>query len=146
MYILMAVFCALCVFFDMKNDRIPNPLTAVFFVAAVILRIIGKGTEDIPWLLMDTAAVFAATLILFGFKALRGGDGKMMCVVSAMCGMKAAFMILFLAMAIGSLAGLVKKSSIREKNNGTDIYSFQYSCFHFNRLISYVSFAPYIMI
>lgn len=115
MYILMAVFCALCVFFDMKNDRIPNPLTAVFFVAAVIFRIIGKGPEDVPWLLMDTASVFAATIILFGFKALRGGDGKMMCVISVMCGMKAAFMILFFAMAIGSLAGLVKKAVLSKK-------------------------------
>ena len=110
MFILLAVFCALCVYFDMKNDRIPNPLTAVFFVAAVIFRIIGKGTEDIPWLLMDTVSVFAATLILFGFKALRGGDGKMMCVISAMCGMKAALIILFLAMVIGCLTGLAKKA------------------------------------
>ena len=137
MYILMAVFCALCVFFDMKNDRIPNPLTAVFFVAAVILRTIGKGTEDIPWLLMDTAAVFAATLILFGFKALRGGDGKMMCVISAMCGMKAAFMILFFAMAIGSLAGLVKKAV-----SGKKITELTY--IHFSIPVS-ISIALYLM-
>ena len=138
MYILMAVFCALCVYFDMKNDRIPNPLTAVFFVAAVILRIIGKGTEDIPWLLMDTAAVFAATLILFGFKALRGGDGKMMCVISAMCGMKAAFIILFLAMVIGSLAGFVKKAV-----SGKKITDLTY--IHFSIPVA-VSTVLYIMI
>ena len=48
MYILMAVFCALCVFFDMKNDRIPNPLTAVFFCCCGDTQDHRKGNGRYP--------------------------------------------------------------------------------------------------
>ena len=94
---------------DLKTDRIPNALTAAGMAAAVIVGTARDGPSGLPHILMDVLLMFIITFLLFAFKALRGGDGKLMCVTAAFLGFKASLIILFTAMIIASAAGIIKK-------------------------------------
>ncbi len=100
---------ALAAVFDLKEERIPNVLNLAGILAGFILRLYRAGPGGLPAVVTDTAAMFMITFLLFLTHALRGGDGKLLCAISAIQGLIPGCRILFTALVLSIPAGLIKR-------------------------------------
>ena len=102
----LLVYVTLSILADVKSDKIPNALTAAAMTAGVIIRLVRAGPSCLPLIIVDIVIVFLATFILFAIKALRGGDCKMFCAISAMIGMKACGYVFLLSLIPATFIGI----------------------------------------
>ena len=115
MSVLAIITSAIAVITDLKSDKIPNILTIAALIIGIILRIMINGAGEVGKIVIDVAVVFAITFVLFLIKALRGGDGKLLCAISAMLGLPAAAMILFGALVLAAVVGCIKMIFTKRK-------------------------------
>jgi Flp pilus assembly protein protease CpaA len=111
---------ALATVFDLKDGRIPNALNLTGILAGFILRLYRAGPGGLPGVVTDTTAMFMITFLLFLTHALRGGDGKLLCAISAILGLIPGCRILLTALVISIPAGLIKKPEA--ENSPTTIH------------------------
>ncbi len=102
----LLVYVTLSVLADVKSDKIPNALTAAAMAAGVIIRLARAGPSCLPLVVADIVIAFLVTFILFAIKALRGGDCKMFCAISAMLGMKACGCVFLLSLIPAAFIGI----------------------------------------
>jgi prepilin peptidase CpaA len=102
----LLVYIALSILADVKCDKIPNALTAAAMAAGVIIRLVRAGPSCLPLIIADIVIAFLATFILFVIKALRGGDCKMLCAISAMIGMKDCGYVFLLSLIPATFIGI----------------------------------------
>lgn len=102
----LLVYIALSILADVKCDKIPNALTAAAMAAGVIIRLVRAGPSCLPLIIADIIIAFLVTFILFVIKALRGGDCKMFCAISAMIGMKACGYVFLLSLIPATFIGI----------------------------------------
>ncbi|MCR5210169.1 MAG: A24 family peptidase [Lachnospiraceae bacterium] len=100
---------------DVRTDKIPNVLTVIGIITGALFRIILSGPGEAGAIIVDVAAAFAVTFILFLIKALRGGDGKLLCALSAMLGFPATVMILVFSLLLAAVVGCVKMIFTKRK-------------------------------
>ena len=103
------ILTALATLFDLKEERIPNALNLAGILCGFILRLYRAGPGGLPGVLSDISAMFFITFLLFLTHALRGGDGKLLCAISAIQGLIPGCRILFTALVISIPAGLIKR-------------------------------------
>ncbi|MCR4585657.1 MAG: A24 family peptidase [Lachnospiraceae bacterium] len=106
MVLAVIILTASAAFFDLKNGRIPNRLNLAGIFSGFVLSLIRAGPGGLPDTVTAVAVMFVITFLLFLTHALRGGDGKLLCAVSAILGLTAASRILFTAMLLSIPAGL----------------------------------------
>ena len=92
---------------DLKTDRIPNELTFSGICIGLLLAFLRAGPCGLLSATGSVLAMFVITFLIFLTNALKGGDGKLLCAVSAILGLNDGLKILFLAMIISVPLGLV---------------------------------------
>ena len=99
-------FIALATAFDLKTDRIPNALNLTGLTAGLLMAYERAGPAGLLIAVKGVIVMFLASFALFILKAMRGGDGKMLCAVVAMVGSVKGIRILLYALMIASVMGL----------------------------------------
>lgn len=101
---LLVIACAAAVWFDVRENRIPNVLTLGTLILALALRAAGQAS------LIDGLAgagiAFAIALPFFLVGGLGGGDAKLLAAVGALVGLDRVFMALFLTAVVGGAMGI----------------------------------------
>ena len=110
MVLAVYILTALAAVFDIKDSRIPNALNLAGIITGLVLGFARAGPGGLLGTCSDTAAMFFITFLLFLTHALRGGDGKLLCAISAILGLTCGCRILFTAMVISVPAGLIRKT------------------------------------
>lgn len=108
--------CLGVVWFDLRERRIPNPLTVGGFVAALLLRMPG-GLESVGDGLLGAAIGFGVALPFFLVGGLGGGDAKLLATVGAFLGPEHVWTgLLVMAFAGGVLAlvAIVRKRAFQQ--------------------------------
>ncbi|MBR1470003.1 MAG: prepilin peptidase [Lachnospiraceae bacterium] len=90
---------------DLMTDRIPNALTVTGMAAGFLYAFARAGPPALLPVLGDVFVMFLVTFLLFALRALRGGDGKLLCALSALLGIHDCFRILFYSMLFALLIG-----------------------------------------
>ena len=103
------ILTVLAAVFDLKDERIPNELNLAGIFTGLIIRLIRAGPGGLPAAGLSVAAMFTITFLLFLTHALRGGDGKLLCAISAIMGLVPGCRILITALVISVPAGLIKR-------------------------------------
>ena len=114
-------FVTLAIAFDLKTDRIPNALNLTGLTAGLLTAFMRAGPNGLFVNIGATLLMFATGFVLYLLHAIRGGDGKMLCVMAAMYGNFGGFYILFLSLLIGSVMGLPRFVK-RKKGERTGIH------------------------
>jgi len=99
-------FVTLAVAFDLKTDRIPNALNLTGLTAGLFMTFMRAGPTGLLPCIRGIALMFAATFLLYRLRAMRGGDGKMLCALSAVFGEIGGFRILLWSLVSASVIGL----------------------------------------
>lgn len=99
-------FVAIAVAFDLKTDHIPNALNVTGLAAGLLAACERAGPAGLLASCKAVALMFLAAFALYVLRAMRGGDGKMLCALSAMFGGDIAFRILLAALASAAIIGL----------------------------------------
>ena len=90
---------------DLRTRRIPNWLTGVGLLLALVLRA-AEGFGSLSEGLAGAGFGFAVGLLLFAIRALGGGDGKLMVVVGAFLGFDRMVGALLAIGVVGGFLGL----------------------------------------
>ena len=115
MTITAIILSAIAVITDLRTDKIPNVLTVAGIITGALIRILLRGPGEAVTVFVDVTAAFAVTFILFLIKALRGGDGKLLCALSAMLGLPAGGMILMFSLIFAAAGGCIKMIFTKRK-------------------------------
>ena len=100
MVLAVIILTSLAAFFDLKDGKIPNALNLAGIFTGLILSLVRAGPGGLPDTLCGVTVMFFITFLLFLTHALRGGDGKLLCAISAILGLIPGCRILFTAMVI----------------------------------------------
>lgn len=102
--VVLVVACAGAVWFDLRDNRIPNALTVGTLGLALALRAVGPaGFLDG---LAGAGVAFGIALPFFLVGGLGGGDAKFLAAVGALVGLERVFTALFLTAVVGGVMGL----------------------------------------
>ena len=101
-------FIALATAFDLKTDRIPNALNLTGLTAGLLMAYGRAGPAGLLTDVKGVMVMFLASFALFVIRAMRGGDGKMLCAVAALVGSSHGIRILLYALVIAAVLGLPK--------------------------------------
>ena len=113
--VLIACLLTTSVTADLMTDKIPNALTLTGLTAGMLIALERAGPSGLIIVMKDVVVMFLVTFLLFRFRALRGGDGKLLCALAALLGLQTAATILlyslFLAVVFG--AGKILREEIQ---------------------------------
>lgn len=90
---------------DLMTDRIPNALTATGLAAGLLLASERAGPPGLFAVFRDVLLMFFLTFLLFRLRAMRGGDGKLLCALTALLGIQTGIFILLYSMLLTSIFG-----------------------------------------
>ncbi len=112
---------------DLMTDKIPNALTITGLTAGLLLVSGRAGPEGLLLGIRDAALMFLMTFLLFRVRALRGGDGKLLCALAAILGIRMGVTILLYSMILAIVIGAGKilwqtMKKERKKNELTRIH------------------------
>ncbi len=104
---------ALAAYFDVREYRIPNRLS--LFIAALYPVHVAASAQPVDWVggLVVAAIVLAVLLALYAFRAVGGGDVKLMTVTAMWAGPAAMAEFLVVTTLVGGLLALLVISSAR---------------------------------
>lgn len=106
LYLLLGLLAAASIY-DFKFRRIPNWLTGMGMLVALLLHLVLGGWEEVLFSLKGLAAGIALLLIPFALRGIGAGDVKLLGVVGAFQGVNFVFST-FLWMALwGGLMALI---------------------------------------
>ena len=131
--VLIACLLTTSVTADLMTDKIPNALTLTGLTAGMLIALERAGPSGLIGVMKDVVLMFLVTFLLFRLRALRGGDGKMLCALAALLGLQTAATILlyslFLAVMIGAGKILRETKQKRKRKGPTGIhYSIPILC------------------
>ena len=106
----LIILTALAAVSDLGDEKIPNALNLAGILAGLCLSFIRAGPGGLLSVCRDCTAMFCITFLLFLTHALRGGDGKLLCAISAIMGLTYGCRVLVTALVISVPAGLIKKT------------------------------------
>ena len=113
--VMMMTLLILTVSADLMTDRIPNALTLTGLAAGLLQALVQAGAPGLLSSAAAAAAMFFICYLLFVIKAMRGGDGKLLCALASMCGFAVGKNILILSLLIAVMIGLPAAVSKRFK-------------------------------
>ncbi len=104
---------ALAAYFDVREYRIPNRLS-LFIVALYPVHVVASA-QSVDWMggLVVAAVALAVLLALYAFRAVGGGDVKLMTVTAMWAGPAAMAEFLVITTLAGGLLALLMISSAR---------------------------------
>lgn len=102
----LLVVMALAVIYDVRENRIPNRLTVVGFLAALALGAFADGGFPTSALIGASAAL-AISIPFFAMGALGGGDAKLFAVTGAFLGPGGLFSVFLYGGLAGGVLALV---------------------------------------
>ncbi len=104
---------ALAAYFDVREYRIPNRLS--LFIAALYPGHVVASAQPVDWVggLVVAAIALAVLLALYAFRAVGGGDVKLMTVTAMWAGPAAIADFLVITTLAGGLLALLMISSAR---------------------------------
>ena len=104
---------ALAAYFDVREYRIPNRLS--LFIAALYPVHVVASAQPVDWVggLVVAAIVLAVLLALYAFRAVGGGDVKLLTVTAMWAGPAAMAEFLVITTLAGGLLALLMISSAR---------------------------------
>ncbi|MBR3514790.1 MAG: prepilin peptidase [Lachnospiraceae bacterium] len=131
--VLIACLLTTSVTADLMTDKIPNALTLTGLTAGMLIALERAGPSGLIGVMKDVVLMFLVTFLLFRLRALRGGDGKLLCALAALLGLQTAATILlyslFLAVMIGAGKILRETKQKRKRKGPTGIhYSIPILC------------------
>ncbi len=105
----LVVFCFLLLdlLSDLSTGKIPNGLNGAGLAAGVALQVQKEGMAGVISSAGAVAMMFGITLLLFVFRALRGGDGKMLCALAALQGFEAGKKVLLVSLFVAAFLGVI---------------------------------------
>ncbi len=103
--VLLAAVLVLAVWFDVRENRIPNWLTAGGFVCALVIRAT-LGLDHLGTGIAGAGVGLALGVALFAIGAMGAGDGKLLAAVGAFFGLDLFLKSLPLVGAFGGLLAL----------------------------------------
>ena len=90
---------------DLMTDKIPNALTVTGLTAGLLLALERAGPPGLFLTIKDVILMFFLTFLLFRLHAMRGGDGKLLCALTALLGIQTGITILLYSMLLTSIFG-----------------------------------------
>ncbi len=96
--------CAAAIWFDVRENRIPNALTLGALAVALALRAVGPGSLGDG--LAGAGVAFAIGLPFFLVGGLGGGDVKLLTAIGALVGLDRIFAALFWTAVVGGAMGI----------------------------------------
>ena len=105
-FFLAAIVFVLIAISDLRTRRIPNPATAAIAALGLLRLTLAGDMTTALYTLAATAAVFAATFLLFWRGLLGGGDVKLMAAAALLIGYRDLFSFLFVMSVCGALVAL----------------------------------------
>ena len=124
--VLIACLLTTSVTADLMTDKIPNALTLTGLTAGMLIALERAGPSGLIGVMKDVVLMFLVTFLLFRLRALRGGDGKLLCALAALLGLQTAATILlyslFLAVMIGAGKSLRETKQKRKRKGPTGIH------------------------
>ncbi len=124
--VLIACLLTTSVTADLMTDKIPNALTLTGLTAGMLIALERAGPSGLIGVMKDVVLMFLVTFLLFCLRALRGGDGKLLCALTALLGLQTAATILlyslFLAVMIGAGKILRETKQKRKRKGPTGIH------------------------
>ena len=119
--VLIACLLTTSVTADLMTDKIPNALTLTGLTAGMLIALERAGPSGLIGVMKDVVLMFLVTFLLFRLRALRGGDGKLLCALAALLGLQTAATILlyslFLAVMIG-VGKILRETKQKRKRKG----------------------------
>ena len=103
--VLITCLLVLSVSADLMTDRIPNALTVTGLAAGLLLASERAGPPGLFAVFRDVLFMFFLTFLLFRLRAMRGGDGKLLCALTALLGFQTGITILLYSMLLASVFG-----------------------------------------
>ena len=113
--VLISCLLVIAVTADLMTDRIPNALTVTGLTAGLLIAAERAGPPRLLVVLRDMLVMFFVTFLLFRLRAMRGGDGKLLCALAALLGIRTGLNILFYSMLFAVLIGIGKRIRCRYK-------------------------------
>ena len=124
--VLISCLLVIAVTADLMTDKIPNALTLTGLTAGMLIALERAGPSGLIGVMKDVVLMFLVTFLLFRLRALRGGDGKLLCALAALLGLQTAATILlcslFLAVMIGAGKILRETKQKRKRKGPTGIH------------------------
>jgi len=105
-FFLAAIVFVFIAISDLRTRRIPNPATAAIAALGLFRLTLAGDMITALYTLAATAAVFAATFLLFWRGLLGGGDVKLMAAAALLIGYRDLFSFLFVMSVSGGLVAL----------------------------------------
>ena len=105
-FFLAAIVFVFIAISDLRTRRIPNPATAAIAILGLFRLTLAGDMTTALYTLAATAAVFAATFLLFWRGLLGGGDVKLMAAAALLIGYRDLFSFLFVMSVSGALVAL----------------------------------------
>lgn len=102
----LVVTCGLAVWFDLQENRLPNRLTLIALVLALVLRA-AWGFAPLQSGLLAAAAGFAVALPFYLLGGLGGGDVKFLSAVGAFIGLPALPVALLVTALVGGVMAIL---------------------------------------
>lgn len=103
--VVLVATCGAAVWFDLRENRIPNALTLGALALALALRAAGAGGFVDG--LAGAGVAFAIALPFFLVGGLGGGDVKFLAAAGALVGLERVFTALFLTAVVGGAMGIL---------------------------------------
>jgi Flp pilus assembly protein protease CpaA len=126
----VVILISISAYYDLKSTIIPNWISRIGIVVAIILQATGHLKEDWLTLLIEFLIFFVPLILLWiigtltSFQALAGGDVKIISVMALFVSPFLLLLIVFIAMVLVSLATLRKISFSFYKDTPKEIYYF----------------------
>lgn len=113
---MLVVACAIGIWFDLRENRLPNRLTVTFLVAALAVRAVG-GMELLQSGVLAATAGFVLALPFYLLGGLGAGDVKFLAAVGALIGLPnlpVALLVTALVGGVMALVTLVRNRAVRK--------------------------------
>ncbi len=127
--VLIACLLVISVTADLKTDKIPNALTVTGLTAGLLCALERAGPPGLIIVIRDAGIMFFITFLLFRLRALRGGDGKLLCALAALLGISTGLKILVYSMGFAVLigAGKILWLELKKQRNRKELTRIHYS-------------------
>lgn len=131
MTVVFVALLALAAWFDLRERRIPNPLTLGGVVVALCLRL-AWGWGDVLQGLEGAGFAVLVALAPFALRLLGGGDVKLLGMVGAFVGVQRLFGALLLVALVGGLLAMfeaVRRQAFVRVVTNLRVYAMQWVLF-----------------
>ncbi|MFD2630917.1 prepilin peptidase [Oceanobacillus kapialis] len=110
---LLFIIIIVAFIWDIKQNKIPNWLTAGSTLLGVICHLIGDGINGLLFAFFGIIAGGGVCLLLYAFKAIGAGDVKLFASIGAFTGVENVLYILMYSIVFGGIIGIFLLVSTR---------------------------------